>query len=38
MTLMTASKIANVPYERAIIETMVTLFPAIALWLPSLLR
>jgi tripartite ATP-independent transporter DctM subunit len=50
MTLMTASKIANVPYERAIIETipfflshmavilLVTFFPAIALWLPSLLR
>jgi tripartite ATP-independent transporter DctM subunit len=50
MTLMTASKIANVAYERAIIETipfflshmavilLVTFFPAIALWLPSLLR
>ena len=50
MTLMTASKIANVAYERAIIETipfflshmvvilLVTFFPAIALWLPSLLH
>jgi tripartite ATP-independent transporter DctM subunit len=50
MTLMTASKIANVPYERAIIETipfflshmvvilLVTFIPAIALWLPSLLH
>ncbi len=50
MTLMTASKIAKVPYERAIIETipfflshmavilLVTFFPAIALWLPSLLH
>jgi tripartite ATP-independent transporter DctM subunit len=49
MTLMTASRIADVPYERAIIETvpfffshmavilLVTFFPAIALWLPSLL-
>jgi tripartite ATP-independent transporter DctM subunit len=50
MTLMTAAKIANVPYERAIIETipfflshmvvilLVTFFPAIALWLPGLLK
>ncbi|MGH6916751.1 MAG: TRAP transporter large permease subunit, partial [Geminicoccaceae bacterium] len=50
MTLMTASRIAKVPYERAIIETipfflshmavilLVTFFPAIALWLPSLLH
>jgi tripartite ATP-independent transporter DctM subunit len=49
MTLMTASRIADVPYERAIIETvpfffshmavilLVVFFPAIALWLPSLL-
>jgi TRAP-type C4-dicarboxylate transport system permease large subunit len=49
MTLMTASRIADVPYERAIIETipfflshmavilLVTFFPWIALWLPSLL-
>jgi TRAP-type C4-dicarboxylate transport system permease large subunit len=50
MTLMTASKIANVPYERAIIESLpffvshmavillVAFFPIIALWLPSLLH
>jgi tripartite ATP-independent transporter DctM subunit len=50
MTLMTASKIADVPYERAIIETipfflshmvvilLVAFYPAIALWLPSLLH
>ena len=50
MTLMTASKIANVPYERAIIESLpffvshmavillVAFFPTIALWLPSLLH
>ena len=50
MTLMTASRIADVPYERAIIETipfflshmmvilLVAFFPAIALWLPSLLH
>jgi tripartite ATP-independent transporter DctM subunit len=50
MTLMTASRIANVAYERAIIETipffishmavilLVAFFPWIALWLPSLLH
>jgi tripartite ATP-independent transporter DctM subunit len=50
MTLMTAARIAEVPYERAIMETipfflshlatilLVAFFPAIALWLPSLLR
>jgi len=50
MTLMTAAKIANVPYERAILESMpffvshmvvillVAFFPAIALWLPGLLN
>jgi tripartite ATP-independent transporter DctM subunit len=50
MTLMTASRIADVPYERAIIETipffishmavilLVAFFPWIALWLPSLLH
>jgi tripartite ATP-independent transporter DctM subunit len=50
MTLMTAAKIANVAYERAIIESLpffvshmtvillVAFFPTIALWLPSLLH
>jgi tripartite ATP-independent transporter DctM subunit len=50
MTLMTAAKIANVAYERAIIESLpffvshmtvillVAFFPIIALWLPSLLH
>ena len=50
MTLMTAAKIAEVPYERAIRESapfflshitvivLVSLIPGIALWLPSLLR
>jgi tripartite ATP-independent transporter DctM subunit len=50
MTLMTAAKIAEVPYERAIRESfpfflshlavifLVSVFPIIALWLPSLLR
>jgi tripartite ATP-independent transporter DctM subunit len=50
MTLMTAARIADVPYEHAIRETipfffshlatiiLVAFFPAIALWLPSLLR
>ncbi len=50
MTLMTAARIADVPYERAIIETipfflshvatilLVAFFPAFATWLPSLLR
>jgi tripartite ATP-independent transporter DctM subunit len=50
MTLMTAAKIAGVPYERAIWQAapffcshvlviiLVSLFPGIALWLPSLLR
>jgi tripartite ATP-independent transporter DctM subunit len=50
MTLMTAAKIANVPYERAIRQSapfflshvvvilLVSLFPGIALWLPGLLR
>jgi tripartite ATP-independent transporter DctM subunit len=50
MTLMTAAKIAEVPYERAIRESapfllshlvviaLVSVFPAIALWLPSLLH
>ena len=50
MTLMTAAKIADVPYERAILESMpfflshmvvillVAFFPTIALWLPGLLN
>lgn len=50
MTLMTAAKIAEVPYERAIKESfpfflshlavifLVSVFPIIPLWLPSLLR
>jgi TRAP-type C4-dicarboxylate transport system permease large subunit len=50
MTLMTAAKIADVPYERAILESLpffvshmvvillVAFFPRIALWLPSLLH
>jgi tripartite ATP-independent transporter DctM subunit len=50
MTLMTAAKIANVPYERAIRQSapfflshvvvilLVSLFPGIALWLPGLLH
>jgi tripartite ATP-independent transporter DctM subunit len=50
MTLMTAAKIAEVPYERAIRESvpfflshlvvivLVSIFPVIALWLPSLLH
>jgi tripartite ATP-independent transporter DctM subunit len=50
MTLMTAARIAGVPYEHAIRETvpfflshlavilLVAFFPAIALWLPSLLN
>jgi tripartite ATP-independent transporter DctM subunit len=50
MTLMTAAKIAEVPYERAIRESapfflshltvivLVSLWPGIALWLPNLLR
>ena len=50
MTLMTAARIADVPYERAIIETipfflshvativLVAFFPAFATWLPSLLH
>jgi len=50
MTLMTAAKIAEVPYERAIRESLpffashlvvialVSVFPIIALWLPSLLH
>jgi TRAP-type C4-dicarboxylate transport system permease large subunit len=50
MTLMTAAKIAEVSYERAIRESvpfflshlvvivLVSIFPVIALWLPSLLH
>jgi tripartite ATP-independent transporter DctM subunit len=50
MTLMTAAKIAEVPYERAIRQSapfflshmavivLVSIFPQIALWLPGLLR
>ena len=50
MTLMTAAKIAEVPYERAIRQSLpfllshlvvivlVSIFPMIALWLPSLLH
>jgi tripartite ATP-independent transporter DctM subunit len=50
MTLMTAARIADVPYEHAIRETipfffshlavilLVAFFPAFALWLPSLLH
>jgi TRAP-type C4-dicarboxylate transport system permease large subunit len=50
MTLMTAARIADVPYERAIRESLpflvshltviviVSLWPGIALWLPNLLR
>jgi len=50
MTLMTAAKIAGVPYERAIVQSLpfllshlvvivvVSLVPAIPLWLPGLLR
>jgi tripartite ATP-independent transporter DctM subunit len=50
MTLMTAARIAEVPYERAIRESapfflshltvivLVSLWPGIALWLPGLLR
>jgi tripartite ATP-independent transporter DctM subunit len=50
MTLMTAAKIADVPYEQAIIQSLpfllshlvvivlVSLVPAIPLWLPALLR
>jgi tripartite ATP-independent transporter DctM subunit len=50
MTLMTAARIAGVPYERAIRESapfflshlavivLVSLWPGIALWLPDLLR
>jgi tripartite ATP-independent transporter DctM subunit len=50
MTLMTAAKIAEVPYERAIRESapffashlvvivLVSLLPAVALWLPGLLH
>jgi tripartite ATP-independent transporter DctM subunit len=50
MTLMTAAKIADVPYERAIRESapfflshlavivLVSLVPGIALWLPHLIR
>jgi tripartite ATP-independent transporter DctM subunit len=50
MTLMTAAKIAEVPYERAIRESLpffvshlvvialVSVFPIIALWLPGLLH
>jgi TRAP-type C4-dicarboxylate transport system permease large subunit len=50
MTLMTAAKIADVPYEQAIRESapfflshivviiLVSLIPGIALWLPHLIR
>lgn len=50
MTLMTASRIANVPYERAIVASLpfyasfvvvivlLALFPALSTWIPSLLR
>ncbi|MDX1542242.1 MAG: TRAP transporter large permease subunit, partial [Geminicoccaceae bacterium] len=50
MTLMTAAKIADVPYERAIRQSapffashivvivLVSLVPGIALWLPDLIR
>lgn len=50
MTLITAAKIANGPYERAIRESapfflshliviiLVSLIPGIALWLPRLIR
>ncbi|WP_445005528.1 TRAP transporter large permease [Halomonas mongoliensis] len=50
MTLMTAARIANVPYERAIIASLpfyvaflivillLAAFPALSTWIPSLLR
>lgn len=50
MTLMTASRIANVPYERAIVASLpfyasfvvvivlLALFPGLSTWVPSLLR
>ena len=50
MTLMTAARIANVPYERAILASLpfyvayvgvillLAAFPALSTWIPSLLR